>query len=98
MLSSEPDMGLNPTTLGSWPEPKLRFGCPPTEPPKGPLLGFSLNPSLGDCVVPHVPAAQELCGQDLQVGWVPGSGGLTPLSPTLGSPLCSATDWKCLPS
>ena len=26
-LSTEPDMGLDPTTLGSWPEPKSRVEC-----------------------------------------------------------------------
>ena len=33
-LSREPDTGLDPRTLGSWPEPKV--GTYPTEPPRCP--------------------------------------------------------------
>ena len=37
LLSREPDMGLNPRTLKSWPE--LKTDTLPTEPPKCPRDG-----------------------------------------------------------
>ena len=36
--SKEPDVGLDPRTLGSWPEPKA--AAYPTEPPRRPWVSF----------------------------------------------------------
>ena len=37
-LSREPNVGLDPRTLGSWPEPKADTS--PTEPPRCPTIFF----------------------------------------------------------
>ena len=36
ILSVEPNMGLDPTTLGSWPEPKPRVGYLTSRAPRAP--------------------------------------------------------------
>ena len=43
MLSAEPDMGLDPTTLESWPEPKSRVEHLTTEPLRCLIIYFSIT-------------------------------------------------------